>query len=87
MGRMFKKWLGVRGSSSFRLNKFFVCGLELAVRSASINTVWGILNYSLKSEVNLAVNNRQLSFHIESNRHKFYSNAVRRAQILQQTRS
>lgn len=61
------------------IQAYFVSSLELAVRSASINTVWRILNYSLKSEVNLAENNRQLSFHIENNRHKFYSNAVRRA--------
>ena len=37
---MFKKWLGVRGSSSFGLDEFLVSGLDLAIRSASVNTVW-----------------------------------------------
>lgn len=40
VGRMFKKWLGVRGPSSFGLEEFLVSGLELAIRSSSVNTAW-----------------------------------------------
>jgi hypothetical protein len=39
-GRTFRKWFGVRGSSSFTLTGFRVSGRELAMRSASVKTVY-----------------------------------------------